>query len=314
MEKETGLRDYISVSDCTRAAMSMAVYERQESVSGEEPPLCTLPHEVVLGVFQYVPPKEIVHTCKLVCKGWKLFFDDPRYWQFRMARTGNYDRRLADIPDLKWAQLCIKSTNDPNLIKNFGDDAELSLDPWNISYDNWDQFSQNLSGTYEPDRWNRGGDGWNTEERIHVENSQLIVENGGSLKNYVTSYEWCCREQILDLDKLGFAPAVLDNLQPPIEVSEWFCARNDCGSIFNIRVDLLDEKRSSLAKFEYSEQTSQWQGGALGWRKVEHMFRNYGPGVRYIRFADAGKDTQWWAGHYGSKMAAAWVRVWFNRK
>lgn len=302
---------------CTCVVMSVAIYERQESASGEEPPLYTLPHEVVLGVFEYVPSKEIVNTCKLICKGWKLFFDDPRFWQLRMARSGNYDHRLADIPGLNWAQLCIKTTNDPNLIKNVGNDGELSLKPWTISYDSWDRFSQNLSGTSTPDPsgWNYGGgDQWNIEKCVPAENAQLIVENGGSLKNYVTSYEWCCREQILDLDTLGFAPAVLDNLQPAIEVSEWFCARNDCGSIFNIRVDLLDEKKSSLAKFECSEQTSQWQGGALGWRKVEHIFRNYGAGVRYIRFADAGKDTQWWAGHYGSKMAAAWVRVWFSGK
>ena len=42
------------------------------------------------------------------------------------------------------------------------------------------------------------------------------------------------------------------------------------------------------------------------------MFRNYGAGVRYILFADAGKDTQSCAGHYGSKMAGAWVRVWLS--
>ena len=296
----------------------MAVYERQESRSGEEPPFYTLPHEVVLGIFEYVPPRVIVQTCRRVCRGWKLFFDDPRFWQLRMAQSGNYDSRLADIPYVNWPQLCIRTIYNPNLIKGIGMDGELSLDPWTISYDDWQHFSQNLTYTQQEERGSRyshgGGNKWDVEKAIPVQNTQLLAENGGSSKNYVTSYEWCCRQQILDLPKLGFAPAILDTLQPVIEVSEWFCARNDCGSKFKLRVDLLDKQYSSLAKFEHSEVTPQWHGDALGWRKVEHTFRNYGAGVRYIRFADAGKDTQWWAGHYGSKMAGALVRVWFSGK
>ena len=307
---------------------AMAVYERQESRSGEEPPFYTLPHEIVFAIFEYVPAREIVQTCRRVCRGWKLFFDDPRFWQLRMAQSGNYDGRLANIPSVNWPQLCIRTIYNPNLIKSIGMDGELSLDPWTISYDDWKHFSQNLTyteqqehrsgynygGGYMWDIENGGGNKWDVEKTIPDQNTQLLAENGGSSKNYVTSYEWCCRQQILDLSKLGFAPAILDTLQPVIEVSEWFCARNDCGSKFKLRVDLLDKQYSSLAKFEHSEETPQWHGDALGWRKVEHKFRNYGAGVRYIRFADAGKDTQWWAGHYGSKMAGAWVRVWFSGK
>ena len=304
----------------------MAVYERQECRSGEEPPFYTLPHETVFSVFEYVPPREIVQTCRRVCRGWKLFFDDPRFWQLRMAQSGNYDSRLADIPNVNWPQLCIRTIYDPNLIKNIGVDGELSLTPWTISYDDWQHFSQRLTrwleyrgdyggGNTEEGRSMRRYNGeWCIEETIPVENMQLLAENGGSSKNYVTFYEWCCRQQILDLPKLGFAPAILDTLQPVIEISEWFCVCNDCGSKFKLRVDLLDNQYSSLAKFEHAEETPQWHGGALGWRKVEHTFRNYGVGVRYIRFADAGEDTQWWAGHYGSKMAGAWVRVWFSGK
>ena len=300
----------------------MAVYERQECRSGEEPPFYTLPHETVLSVFEYVPPREIVQTCRRVCRGWKLFFDDPRFWQLRMAQSGNYDSRLADIPNVNWLQLCIRTIYDPNLIKSIGVDGELSLDPWTISYDVWKHFSQNLTYTKQQEHGSRysygGGNKWDVEKAIPVQNTQLLAENGGSSKNYITSYEWCCRQQILDLLKLGFAPAILDTLQPVIEVSEWFCVCNDCGSKFKLRVDLLDNQHSSLAKFEHAEETRQWHGDALGWRKVEHTFRNYGVGAQYVRFADAGKGSQQcqckWVGHYGSKMAGAWVRVWFSGK
>ena len=303
---------------------AMAVYERRESRdrSGEEPPFCTLPHEVVFAIFEYVPTIEIVQTCRRVCRGWKLFFDDPRFWQRRMAQSGNYDGRLANIPNVNWPQLCIRTIYNPNLIKSIGMDGELSLDPWTISYDDWKHFSQNLMYTEQQEHRSGynygGGNKWDIEKTIPDQNMQLLAENGVSSKNYVTSYEWCCRQQILDLSKLGFAPAILDTLQPVIEVSEWFCVCSDHGSKFKLRVDLLDKQYSSLAKFEHSEETPQRNVNALGWRKVEHVFRNYRAGVQYIRFADAGKGSQQcqcqWVGHYGSKMAGAWVRVWFSGK
>lgn len=43
--------------------------------------------------------------------------------------------------------------------------------------------------------------------------------------------------------------------------------------------------------------------------QVEYTFSNYGRGVRFIEFKHEGKDTQFWAGHYGSKMSGAVVKV-----
>lgn len=39
------------------------------------------------------------------------------------------------------------------------------------------------------------------------------------------------------------------------------------------------------------------------------MFKNYGPGVRFIKFYHGGMDTQYWSGHYGSKMSGACVKL-----
>jgi F-box associated region. len=43
--------------------------------------------------------------------------------------------------------------------------------------------------------------------------------------------------------------------------------------------------------------------------QVSHVFQNYGPGVRFIKFYHGGMDTQFWAGHYGSKMSGACVKL-----
>ena len=42
---------------------------------------------------------------------------------------------------------------------------------------------------------------------------------------------------------------------------------------------------------------------------MEHFFRNYGVGVRYVKFEHDGQDTQFWAGHYGSKITGSTVKL-----
>ena len=324
----------MSASDSSTFQQSIGELQRQislqsqSSFSGSDTdPLVVLPPELVLQLFEYVALPEVLCTCRLVCKGWQQFFSDRQFWQLRMMQGRNFDQRLMTVPNVNWPQLCISTVYRPNLIQSFVD-GDLSLVPWKISYVSWEQFKEKQRDKEEEPADHRrgrgrywgahgyhgGGDKWSVEETISAQdprNAGVFKENGGSSKNYVTSYEWCCREQVVELAEFGFLPQILDQLQPTIAVSEWFCAREDCGSIFQIRVDLLDENRRSIQRFETTRRTERG-GGQLGWRKVEHLFRGYGAGVRYIRFADAGKDTKWWAGHYGSKMAAAWVRVRFS--
>lgn len=43
--------------------------------------------------------------------------------------------------------------------------------------------------------------------------------------------------------------------------------------------------------------------------QAKHRFQNYGTGVQYVLFSHVGCDSQFWAGHYGSKMTNASVIV-----
>jgi len=211
-------------------------------------------------------------------------------------------------------KLCLYATHEPNFIKSFDKEKKLSFSYWTIGTLDWNEFKISRGRSYEHySEWRRGVI-WDIEEEwIDPEkDEEVLQENGGCISNYVTSYEWGCREQIVLLNDVGLTDEIMDKLQPPLEVSEWFCARWDCGSQFCIRVELLNVKKEVLKFFEHSERTDQWMGGELGWRKVKHVFCEYGVGVRYLRFADGGKDTQFWAGFYGSKMAAAWARVRFT--
>ncbi len=228
-----------------------------------------------------------------------------------------------EIPprEICWPKLYLNTAWGPNLIKSFDSDSgEFSLSPWTISYESWTNFSEqqvtNENQARQPSsRWG-GGNKWSIEsERIKPEDphfEQIVKENDNCSKNYVTSYEWCCREQIIELSHYGFSDSVMDIVQPLISVSEWYAARWDCGSIFCIRVDLLDSEKQVVTSYQDSITTDQWLGGELGWRRVEGEFKSYGSGVRFVRFADGGKDTKYWSGHYGSKMAGARLVISLN--
>ena len=186
----------------------------------------------------------------------------------------------------------MKVISKDNLLNNFDQNNKLSLSPWTVL--------------------ESGGDGWIIENcYIGSEKEQLIKENGGSQSNYATSYGNCSRHQIVDLVDTGVDPKILDKLQPTIEVSEWYAAQWDCGSTYWVCVSLLDGKKKKITEHSYTDTTAQWAGGQKGWSRFSHRFSNYGPGVRYVEFWDKGKDTQFWAGHYGSKMAAAVVKFVF---
>lgn len=285
---------------------------REEVRSSGQDPLnpSVLPYEAATHILGFVPPLELVRACKLVCRGWRDFLAEPGLWRHLMNKGGNHSAKLNSVSGVNWPKLCYHTLCQPNMIKSFDNDGKLSFASWKTSSTEWRIFKLSSQGARVD---GGGGNGWAVEQWINSEeNTDLLGENSGCVSNYVTSYGWCCREQVIKLIDIGLSNDIMDEISPRIEVSEWFCARWDCGSRFFIRVELLDARKELLKFFEHSVMTEQWSGGELGWRKIQHVFDAYSPGVRYLRFVDAGKDTQFWAGHFGSKMAAAWVRVRFS--
>ena len=258
-------------------------------------PVTYFPSEVVFRIFSLVPEYDLLRNCQLVCKRWRSVITDPYLWQSKIALTSKVSSRLFELGaelKLDWAKLYMKVINK-NLLNCFDKKRQLSLSPWQII--------------------KNGGDCWCVEDMaIKDDKTQLIKENGGSKSNYATSYGLCTRRQIVDLVAAGLHPEILDKLQPTIEASEWYAARWDCGSTYWVRVTLLDAKKKKIVEDAFEDTTPQWAGGEKGWCKYSYSFSSYGPGVRYVEFWDQGKDTQFWAGHYGSKMAGAVIKVSFN--
>ncbi|KAI1892477.1 hypothetical protein AGOR_G00133820 [Albula goreensis] len=240
-----------------------------------------LPVAVLEEVFLNVPPQEVVLTCRLVCREWKYLADSAALWRERCRRE-RYLPRDSTKPPKDWQRYYFLCKKRRNLLKN--PSAEERLNGWQIV--------------------ENGGDRWN------VENMTVPYPDETVKKFFVTSYHACRKAQLINLEKQGYGPAFMDEIQPDIVISDWYAPRWDCGSMYEICVELLDKKKKIIQKFCPETVTfEQWNDQQ--WNQMYHVFRNYGPGVRFVRFEHGGRDTQFWAGWYGIRVTNSSVEIRF---
>ncbi|XP_048872959.1 F-box only protein 44-like [Brienomyrus brachyistius] len=237
-----------------------------------------IPDTVLEEVFFLIPGQDVVCVFRLVCQQWKEIVDSISYWKERCRREG-----LKPYNDKKtatgWCQFYILSKRRQNLIKNPKADG---------GFNNW-QIIRN------------GGDKWQT-------GSISSFPDGRVQKYFVTSYHSCIKSQVIDLSKEGYGPYLMDQIQPDIVISDWYCPRDDCGSQYEICVELLNHKRKVIKQFRPNRVVfPQWN--EMQWQQMTHVFRDYGPGVRFIRFTHGGQDTQFWAGWYGIRVTNSSVEI-----
>ncbi|XP_048639564.1 F-box only protein 44 isoform X3 [Marmota marmota marmota] len=95
---------------------------------------------------------------------------------------------------------------------------------------------------------------------------------------------------------------------PNDQVKDWFAARPDCGSKYQLCVQLLSSAHAPLGTFQPDPVMIQQKSDAQ-WREVSHTFSNYPPGVRYIWFQHGGVDTHYWAGWYGPRVTNSSITI-----
>ncbi|GAA6082601.1 F-box only protein 6-like isoform X1 [Tachysurus ichikawai] len=100
----------------------------------------------------------------------------------------------------------------------------------------------------------------------------------------------------------------MDEIQPDIVISDWYAPRWDCGSEYQIQVELLNHQKRTVQRFE-TEPVFCPQWNDQKWEEMTYTFKDYGPDVRFIRFKHGGKDTQFWAGHYGIRVTHSSVEI-----
>ncbi|KAJ6661311.1 hypothetical protein lerEdw1_015449 [Lerista edwardsae] len=246
-----------------------------------------LPDELLVLVLSWVSSRSLVTRCRLVCQRWKDLIDSPTLWKLKWKREPS-KRGLLEAalkvarrtPQIEWSRLGVLEPFGRNLIKNpCGTERLLH---WEIQ---------------------QGGDGWTVEENLD------FVEGAEAQTCFVSSYMHCAKWQVVDLLKEGLWEDLLDICQPDIVISDWWGPREDCGCQYAISVSLLAANRNLvLAEFSLRpNHIPQWNDAK--YQQVSHVFQNYGPGVRYIRFLHTGQDTQYWAGHYGARITNSTVLV-----
>ncbi|KAK6308201.1 hypothetical protein J4Q44_G00214720 [Coregonus suidteri] len=242
--------------------------------------LPVLPLEVLEEMLLNVPPHQVVCVCRLVCREWKEVVDSDSLWRERCRREGYQTHDVTKLPK-DWRLFYFLSKKRRNLLKNPRADDE---------FNGW-QIMEN------------GGDKWKIEPVEEVPLPDNTVK-----KYFATSYSTCRKSQLIDLEKEGYRPSFMDDFQPDIIISDWYAPRWDCGSEYDICVELLNHKKTTIKKF--SPETvifQQWNDQK--WNQMTHVFKNYGPGVRYIRFTHGGKDTLFWAGWYGIRVTNSSIEI-----
>ncbi|KAK0142524.1 F-box only protein 6 [Merluccius polli] len=146
------------------------------------------------------------------------------------------------------------------------------------------------------------GDGWRVEEVMTPHPNQ------GATQNFVSSYGPCMKAQLVDLRKKGYNNYLMDKVQPHIRISDWYAPRFDCASEYEMRVELLNKKKEAIHIFA-PERVNFEQWNDQNWHEMTHVFKNYGPGVRYVHFVHGGRDRQYWKGWYGIRVTDSCVEI-----
>ncbi|XP_016073386.1 PREDICTED: F-box only protein 6 [Miniopterus natalensis] len=235
-----------------------------------------LPENILLEVFTYLPARQLLLRCRLVCTLWRDLIDLVTLWKRKCLREGfipeDWDQPVAD-----WKIFYFLCSVRRNLLRN--PCAEEGMRSWKID--------------------ENGGDCWKVESLPGAHGKDFP---DSKVRNYfVTSYALCLKSQMVDLKAKGYWEELMDVFRPDIVVKDWFAARADCGCTYNIKVQLLSANNIPLASFEPPPVTiEQWSDAT--WTEVSYTFSDYPPGVRHVFFQHGGKDTQFWAGWYGPRV------------
>ncbi|XP_042825994.1 F-box only protein 27 isoform X2 [Panthera tigris] len=161
--------------------------------------LSQLPPELLLVVLSHVPPRTLLGCCRRVCRGWRALVDGQALWLLILARDHG-----ALLP---LARSCLPPARDgrPCLLGRFCERRPIGRN-----------LIRNPCGQEGLRKWmvQHGGDGW------VVEVNRSTVPGAPSQTCFVSSFSWCRKKQVLDLEEEGLWPELLDSGKIEICVSD----------------------------------------------------------------------------------------------
>lgn len=160
--------------------------------------LCdVLPDELICDLMCFYLDEKALNECQQVCKRWNLLLKE---YVWRRKAELCLQRKCPHSDLLTWREyraIFMYDLFDRNLVQNHSGENGLEA--------NWEE-------------WIHGGHSWNIE-CPPVGAPSLPIETGfNEDRCFVTSYDTCSKCYTVDLIGNHFMPAILDDLQPPIEV------------------------------------------------------------------------------------------------
>ncbi|KAF5295950.1 hypothetical protein FQA39_LY12722 [Lamprigera yunnana] len=247
-----------------------------------------IPEEVLLHILSFLEPRTIL-KCSLVCKEWNRLIRSYSLWATIYRRRCN--RKPKKLP--WYLYYCYLSTNffDVNLLKN--GNGEQQLENWTVVEEGGNKFL-----VEDPPV---GADPLNLD----------VSEFNNKTSCFATSYSRCYKIQNIKLGKSNLFRYILSNYKPHIFLSEWTAGRFDCGCVYRLKCGFSGLSPTvKCVKPASGHIVKQWEGSK--WVKIAMVIKDYPEGVEGLRFEHEGRDTQFWAGHYGSKMAGGVIKLLFD--
>ncbi|XP_077257736.1 F-box only protein 44-like isoform X2 [Temnothorax americanus] len=227
-----------------------------------------LPVEMLIEIFYYIADcKADLLRCLLVCRRWKMLMN--HIWHKKTERTLGKPFPWND--EMPWTVYYLARTKKPydrNLVKNHS--GAMYKKHWDI-----------------PEWWLLDSDSernWTVEEppvgMPELPQTEPLFKDRQIC--FAIPYAQCYKVQTIVLTDEGIHPYILDTYQPPIEVSEWYGCRWDCPSSYHLRVKLFHNDDTMIDEFLFRDFLLGRKQNR--WLKIEHVFKNYGPGLRRITF------------------------------
>eukprot|EP00092_Neocalanus_flemingeri_P068822 GFUD01084215.1.p1 GENE.GFUD01084215.1~~GFUD01084215.1.p1 ORF type:complete len:306 (+),score=69.84 GFUD01084215.1:99-1016(+) len=247
-----------------------------------------------------------------VCSQWSDIIYSIQFWKRKLDYLGiHLPKEVLQNPNLSWKffySIVLNNQGIPyqkNLIVNGSGELENEKAKLNDGNRNEEDFDESWFKS-----WNTlssGGQGWRLLKSLPPRSMPQEVEHNSY---FATSNFSCTKEQFLSLTENGLDSEILDNFQPDIEIEEFYSKSENHGAIYDIQVCLLDGCGNVLGK-AFSFRKNMEAEDEDSWRKVTHTFKDYGVGVRFVKYYHGGMAEDMEEGWFGVRMTGSSVKVKF---
>uniref|UniRef100_A0A7N4PXZ8 FBA domain-containing protein n=2 Tax=Sarcophilus harrisii TaxID=9305 RepID=A0A7N4PXZ8_SARHA len=111
-----------------------------------------------------------------------------------------------------------------------------------------------------------------------------------STEKLLPHFSWTVKQQCVDLLAEGLWEELLDDEQPDITIMDWFEDSRLDVCVYELHVWLLAADRQTVIRQYHAAPRPSPRGPGGRWCQVSHVFKRYGPGVRFVHFLHKSKN------------------------